>query len=226
MKDLFLHEELTLLALRDRAGTFVSGTQYPYAVGGAVLAELLMARRIGRTVHRGKRRIEVIDSAPTGDPLLDQWIEKMSASRKPRSMKEWVGKIGEIGRLKHRVAVQLCRRGILRNEEDKVLGIFSRQTYPEVNPEPERRLLDRLEAAIFSDGDVDPRTAVLVALANAGGILRVVFDKRRLKERKERIAAISEGQMTAEAAKEAIEAMQAAVMVAVILPTFIATTTT
>ena len=43
---LHLHEEIMLLALRDREGTVVSGTMYSYAIGGAVLAELLIEKRI------------------------------------------------------------------------------------------------------------------------------------------------------------------------------------
>jgi hypothetical protein len=43
---LFLHEEITLLALRDKEGTFQIGATYDYAVGGAVLAELLLSGRI------------------------------------------------------------------------------------------------------------------------------------------------------------------------------------
>ena len=43
---LYLYEEIMLLALRDREGTIFSGTMYNFAIGGAVLAELLMAKRI------------------------------------------------------------------------------------------------------------------------------------------------------------------------------------
>ena len=46
-----------------------------------------------------------------------------------------------------------------------------------------------------------------------------VFDKKELKARKDRIERVVEGNAMAEATKEAIEAVQAAIMVAVILPT-------
>jgi len=123
------------------------------------------------------------------------------------------------------VAQQLCRRGILRAAEDKVLLIFTRKIYPEVNPEPERKLIERLRQAIFTESrDVDPRTVVLVSLANNTGLLKAVFDNKKLKGRKARIEEIINGEITGKAAKEAIEAMQAAVMVACIMPAIMTTT--
>jgi hypothetical protein len=99
------------------------------------------------------------------------------------------------------------------------LLLFTRKIYPELNPVPERRLIERLRQAIFTDGrDIDPRTVVLVSLADSTGLLKVVFDKKKLKGRKDRIKEISNGEITGKAAKEAIQAMQAAVMVACIMP--------
>jgi hypothetical protein len=141
-------------------------------------------------------------------------------------MQTWVTRFANMKNLKHRVAEQLCRRGILRAGEDKVLLIFTRRIYPEMNPAPERQLIQRLRKAIFTGTrDLDPRTVVLVSLANAAGLLRVTFDKRRLKERKDRIERIVNGEITGKAARAAIEAMQAAIMVAVIVPTIAATAT-
>jgi hypothetical protein len=113
----------------------------------------------------------------------------------------------------------LCERGILRAAEDTILLLFARKIYPEVNPEPERKLIERLRQAIFTDSrDVAPQTVVLVSLANSTGLLKVVFDKKELKGRKARIEEIINGEITGKAAKEAIEAMQAAVMVCCIMP--------
>lgn len=129
-------------------------------------------------------------------------------------MQDWVTIVANMKQLKHRVAKQLCRRGILRADEDKVLLIFTRKIYPELDPGPERELMGRLESVIFEGVEPDPRTAVLIALADHSGVLRAVFDKKRLKAHKERLENISDGSSTAQATKAAIEAMQAAVMVA------------
>jgi Golgi phosphoprotein 3 len=217
--NLFLHEEIMLLALRDEEGTIASGTMYQYAIGAAVLAELLLNKRIAVGESRRKKLVNLISSQPIGEPLIDQYLEKICNAKRRASLQTWVSRFAGVKNLKHRVAQQLCDRGILRATEDTIFLLFSRKIYPELNPVPERRLIERLRQAIFTDsGDVDPRTVVLVSLANSTGLLKVVFDKKELKGRKARIKEIIDGEITGKAAKEAIEAMQAAIMVCCIMP--------
>jgi len=214
-----LHEEIMLLALRDREGTVVSGTMYNFAVGGAVLAELMMEKRIEVEAVRKKKFARVLSPAPLGDPLLDECLAKIAGAKRRGELRTWVGKFAQARGLKHRVAQGLAGRGILRVDESKVLGIFTRKIYPEVDPGPERGIVERLRRAIFQDGgEVDPRTAVLLSLAKSADLLKLVFDRKELKGRKERIARVVNGELTGKATQEAIQAMQAAVMVAVIIP--------
>ena len=217
--DLFLHEELMLLSLKDAGGTVVAGTHYTFAIGGAVLAELLMSGRIDTKAGKKKDKVQLLDTKPYGDPILDEVLEKLAVAKRPRSMQDWVTVVANTKELKHRVAKQLCRRGILRTDEDKVLWIFTRKIYPELDPGPERELIARLESVIFEGADPDPRTAVLIALAHHSRVLLAVFDKKRLKAQKGRIKSISEGSSTAQATEAAIEAMQAAVMAATMVAT-------
>jgi len=222
---LFLHEEILLLALRDEEGTIASGTLYQYAIGAALLAELLLSKRI-EVEQSGKRKlVNLVSPSPLGEPLIDQCLEKVISAKRRAVLQTWVSRFAGVKNLKHRVARQLCRRGILRADEDKVLLIFTRKIYPEVNPEPEKELIERLRRAIFTDTrDINPRTVVLLSLANSTGLLKVVFDKKNLKGRKARIKQIVNGEITGKAATEAIQAMQAAVMVACIMPTIMAST--
>jgi hypothetical protein len=222
---LFLHEEILLLALRDEEGTIASGTMYQYAIGAALLAELLLSKRIEVEQSGKKKLVNLISPSPLSEPLIDECLEKVGSAKRRAVLQTWVSRFAGVKNLKHRVAQQLCRRGILRAEEDKVLLIFTRKIYPEVNPEPEAELIERLRHAIFTDAeDIDPRTVVLLSLANSTGLLKVVFDKKKLKGRKARIKQIVDGEITGKAATEAIQAMQAAVMVAVIMPAMMTTT--
>ncbi|MHC4585003.1 MAG: GOLPH3/VPS74 family protein [Planctomycetota bacterium] len=216
---LFLHEEVMLLALRDEEGTIASGTMYQYAIGAAILAELLLNQRIALDASNKKKLVNLISSTPLGEPLIDQCLEKIGNAKRRASLQTWVSRFAGVKNLKHRVAQQLCDRGILRASEDKILLLFTRKIYPEINPVPERRLIERLRQAIFTDSrNVDARTVVLVSLADGTGLLKEAFDKKELKGRKARIKEISNGEITGKAAKEAIQAMQAAVMVACIMP--------
>jgi hypothetical protein len=218
-----LHEEVLLLALRDEEGTVASGTMYQYAIAGAILSELMLQERIAVDESGRKKLAKVIDPRPTGAPLLDECLDKIAAA-KPKPLAHWVGRFTNIKNLKHRVAERLCDRGILHEEEGTILLLFTRRIYPETDPRPEQEIVERLRRAIFTDTrDIDPRTVVLVSLANSAGILKVSFDKKELKARKERLEQVINGDLVGKAATAAIEAMHAAVMVAVIMPAVMVT---
>jgi Golgi phosphoprotein 3 len=225
--DLFLYEEIMLLALKDEEGTIASGSMYNYAVGGAIIAELLLSQRITVDQSKRKKLISVASPELLNDSLIDEWIMKMSSSKRRKTVQDWVSRIANTRDLKHRVATQLCQRGILKMDEEKILILFTRRIYPEINPEPERLIIDRLYNAIFSDtNDLDARTIVLLSLAKSSNILPFIFGKKEIKQRKIRIEQIVNGEMAGKATKEAIEAMQAAVMVACIMPMIMMTTMT
>ncbi|MFQ5703771.1 MAG: GPP34 family phosphoprotein [Gemmatimonadales bacterium] len=156
---LYLHEEILLLALRDEADTIAPGTMYQYAIGGAVLAELLLHGRV--TVEEAKRKkfLELVQTSPVGDPLIDECIARVANAKRRATLQTWVSRFAGVKNVKHRVAEQLCDKGILRADQDKVLLVFTRKTYPETNPKPERELMERLRKAVFTDTrDVDPRS--------------------------------------------------------------------
>lgn len=215
---LFMYEEIMLLALKDEEGTTAAGTMYNYAVGGAIIAELLFRQRITTDLSK-KKLVSVINSEQLNDSLLDEWLIKISSSKRRKSLQDWVSRIANTKDLKHRIAIQLCQRGILKMDEKTVLLLFTQRIYPEINPEPERQIIERLYNAIFTDtNDIDPWTVVLLSLAQSGNILPSIFGKKEIKLRKKRIEQLVNGEITGKATKEAIEAMQAAVLVASIMP--------
>ena len=220
---MFLYEEIMLLALRDEQGTIASGF-VEQSVAGAILAELLLDGRL--SVDDSKKQwVSVINDQATGDPVIDECLEKMTASKKPVTLQNWVHKLAAIKELRHKVASQLCKRRILRADEDKVLFLFTRRIYPELNPAPEREIIQRMRKAIFSDGrNLDARTVVLVSLANGSDILAHTFGRKELKPRKRRIEKITQGDLTGKATQEVIAACQAALIVAAIMPAMIAAT--
>ena len=225
-ENLHLHEEVMLLALRDTEGTIATGAMYQHAMAGAIVAELLLSDRLALDASSRRKRIDVVDATPMGEPLLDECLAKMAAKRHA-SIRTWVSRFAAINNLKHRVARQLVRRGILRADEQQILLIFTRKIYPELNPEPERQLISRMRDAIFTDAaDLDPRTVVLISLAHNTELLKTCFDRKELKSRKKRIKQIIDGEAAGKAAKEAIDAMHAAVMVACITPAIAATAAT
>ncbi len=213
---LFLYEEVMLLSLRDEKGTPEFGAMYTQAIGGAVLAELLLAGRIEVEREKKKRFARVVSEQSLDDPLLDECLQRIRDSKKRQQLSTWVTRFGQTKRLKHRVAEQLCQRKILRADDGKVLLIFKRKIYPEFDPKPEREIIARLKKAIFGAGSVDSRTVVLVALAHHANLLKNAFEKKKLKERKKRIENLTSDDAAGNAAKDAIRAARAAAAAAAI----------
>lgn len=222
--ELRLHEEVLLLALKDEKGT-PHATQYGFALGGALLAELLLEERLileeaprRKPLKPGKKpsyRVAIDDPKPLADPILDECLHRVASSKKTRSPEDWVMRFARLKDLKRRIAVGLCRKGILREREDRILLLFRRTAYPTLDGAPERRLVERLTDAVAGDSlDLDARTAVLVALCHGTGLLKPVLGKDLVKRRKDRIEEITEGDLIGEATKAAVQAAQAAVIAA------------
>ena len=109
-------------------------------------------------------------------------------------------------------------------EEDKILPIFTRRIYPEVDLLPHRQLIERMRTAILGDDPVDPLMAVIVSLADAANILRHLFDRKDRKDARKRIKNITSGNVEGQAAQEAITAMRAAIATPAVMPAIIAAT--
>lgn len=219
-----LQQELMLLALEDEIGTTHMGSHYAYGIGGAILAELLLNERIIVEEQRRKKFVALANDTPVGAPVLDTCLDRIASAKRRATLQTWVSRFSSLS-LKHEIARELCRRGVLKADEDKVLFLFKRKIYPELDPGPERELVERLRRAIFTEADdIDPRTVILVSLAKSAGLLSTVFPKKELKARKERIEQVVNGEVTGKATQAAIEAAQTAVMVAAIIPAIVTTT--
>lgn len=220
MEPLHLHEELMLLALREEKGTIEFGAWYTQAVGGGLVAELLLEGRVRVVPGEGKQKptLEVVRNEPLGDDLIDDCLATIAIEPKPRDVGHWVRKAADLKDLKSRAAHSLIRRGILRMEESKVLLLFTRTVYPEVDPEPELAIRARLREAIFGEGEVDPRTVALVSLARATGLLHVAFERKELKAAKERLDAIVSGEVSGEAVRQLVGQIQTTIMIASVVP--------
>jgi len=167
--------------------------------------------------------VNVQGDEPVGDPLIDECLAKMERAKRRASLGTWVSRLAGTKKLRQKVARQLCNRGILRADEKSILFIFSQKVYPEVDPAPEREIVERLRSAIFGDNDdLDARTVVLVSLATASDLLRSVFGRKELRSRKARIERIVNGEAAGRATREVIAACRTAIIVAATMPAMVA----
>ena len=208
--DLHLHEAILLLALRDRKGTAESGSGHSrLAMGGAILAELALGGRI--TLEEGEGAgVEVVGGAhPPRDEILAEAFALARDRKHPQPAVDWVQAFSRLSGLRERTAQGLCRRGILRSAESRVLLVRRRRAYPTVDPRPEKELVARLREAIEGDGDVDPAVGVIVTLAYATDLLEKKLGRKRVRGRTRRIKDIVAGRCLAAGGQAAVASGQA-----------------
>lgn len=223
-RGLWLHEELVLFALDDESGRWHSCGYVDYALSGAILSELALAGCIEMTEDKAPqvvfRRLATFD-----DELLDEALKKIVDAPKPKSAVDWIGVLARLPDMRLRIARGLCRRGILEEIESRHLFVFTSRRFPTLDPTLEYDAVDRSRAAIFSDvARIDPRTAMLIALADVVQLLPLRFSADALRKRKERLEWIREHsglQLAARKAIAAIQAASAAAMAAIMAATIV-----
>jgi hypothetical protein len=204
-----------LLALNDEKGTvgWQASTPLPYALAGALLAELALR---GRIELDGKRVI-ARDATPTGDGLLDEALGRIATGEKPRDARHWVNVFsgnawgGKIPHLRDRVAGRLVEPGILRREEHRFLWVISSTRFPTADDAPELALRRGLRAVLLGDATPDERTLVLLSLARAGRLLDSLVEKGERKKARARAKALVESEQVGKAVSAAVAAMEATV---------------
>jgi hypothetical protein len=216
---LYLYEEILLLALKDQKGTIDwRAGLFLNVIAGAIIAELVLTDRI-QIENNKKKHMVVTNENLIGDPVLDQALEKVNKSKNKKSLEDWISKLASISKLKEKIAKQLCNKGILREEKRKIMGLFKTKRYPELNPEPEKRLIQRLEKALFSEQTkTDLRTTILISLTYQSDLLSIPFQKKDIKHNKQKIERIIRGEHIGRATHEVIETLEAVLAITTIMP--------
>ena len=209
-RNLPIHEQLLLLSLHDEKGT-AHESMFTFALAGAIIAELLDTGSLRIEQHGRHGVLLVADASATGDPLLDECVQKIATAPRNAVVSTWIARFAALKDLKDRIAQRLCDRGILTRSEDRVLWVFPRVVYPTSDPGPEEQIVAELRDAIMADGEIDARIAIVVALAHSAGILPHVFERSLLKARSSRIDAMVQMADVSGATKDAIEGARAAV---------------
>ena len=185
-----LIDKLTLLALDDDKGTFITAPLYfTYGIAGAIILELTL-----------KNKIEIVDKKvivksrrAVGEPLLDLFLNKIIQSKKQRSLSHWIQSFGNKERdIKKETLKKLMTHGILTKREDKILWVIPNTKYPTKNVIPENELKRRLSAIV--DGQIKPELEdiMLLSLVDTCNLIRGVFGKENTKLYKKNIKTLVE----------------------------------
>ncbi|WP_275001795.1 GOLPH3/VPS74 family protein [Promicromonospora iranensis] len=224
--ELTLAEEYLLLALDDVSGRpLLSGQHLQFALAGASVADLTLrgALEVSAGADGGRAgRFRVTGRATPSDPMQREILELMH-ERRPKDAIRKVGQGGFARNLRDALHQGLGARGVLREEQVRILGLFPSTTWPAHDPTPEAAVRERVLAALTGRADADERTAALVSLLLATDLTRKVFpdqDRRALKRRAKEIA---ESEWSGAAVKRAIDEVNAAMVAATVAATSAAT---
>lgn len=216
---LIMAEELVLLAYDDEAGRDRTGYGVDAGLTGALLMDLGAA---GCIDTEGKHLVATGRPAPD-HPLLAEALGSISCSEKRRDAKGWLTRLGkDLKPLKDRVLQTLVERGILAKEERRVLGVFPDNRYPQVNPEPERALRERLAAVVLGERAPTERDALLIALLRPYDLVKRLVPRDRRREANRRAKELADQGIAGKAVEKAVQEVQAAILAAVTASTAVA----
>ncbi len=203
-------EDLLLLLLDDRRGTPAS-QHTDLCLGGAVLAELALLEAVtvsGRSGMWRTAKVRVVPGAVAEDEVLRDALALVA--EKERSAQDLVRRLGK--GLRERLGDRLVARGILERRDERVLGLFPRTRWPEVDSTHEEQVRRRLAATLCAGAQPDERTGTLVALLSAVDRAHRSVDHEGLSAREVRRRAkqVAEGDWAAGAVRDAVQAATAA----------------
>jgi hypothetical protein len=118
----------------------------------------------------------VLDTAPTGDPLLDEALASMTGGRRAPTAKGWVAR--HRPGLEGRYLARMEAAGTVRAHRRKALGLVPVTRWAVLDTARAAQARARLEAVAASAGPVGSEQAALAGLATAIDASRAVFPGR------------------------------------------------
>ena len=217
---MLIAEELFLLLRRDDGKPESASAQRGYGLAAAVITDLVLAERVTLSDDKDPR-MTVLVPGPPGHPVLDAAMARLE-QRDGKKLSSLVTdrKLA----LEHPVARALADAGVIRIEEKRALGLVP-ERYPVLEPEPERRVREQLRTVLLG-GEPRPEDATLLAILQGLGVAGKVLEAEKgtlgRRDLKRRIEEVSTEVKAGEAVKKAVDAMNAALITAAIVPAVVA----
>jgi len=207
-------EEILLLLLDDD-GNFISApeTTIDCAMTGAVLMDLAFAGRIDTDLDE----LRVMDKTPTGDPLQDRILERISAEPENYNTRDWIDMIrsDEAQDIREHTLTRLVERGILEYHEEKLLWVFRTRRYPMIDGKAEQEVRTRIIEVLQSDDIPDPRDIALICLVEACNLLPGIMPGKTDRHVRERVEDIRKMDLIGREVAGAVSVIEASIMMSV-----------
>lgn len=212
-----LAEELLLLAFDDVKGTVLGEAQIAldFGLAGALLMELTLHDAL----HMDGKKLSIAQTSPLDQPLLNDASALIDA--KPgKHARYWVQQLPrDLKPLRQRLLDGLVERGVLQHREQRILFIFHRQIFPELDHQVESDARQRFDAVLLQGNQPDARTQMLIQLADSCRLIKAMYPREQRKAVRARIKVLQQSAIGAgvdKATQDAIStATVAAAMVAI-----------
>ncbi len=204
-------EEILLLMLDDEKGTLPPVPQLTlhFVIAGAVLMDLAVRNKLDNDIDSFK----ILDRTPTGEPLLDDVLAKMSAGDSGREVKFWINEIADDGaNIVDRGFQRLVERGILAESEKKFLWVMKTRCYPTIDGSVEREVKLRIMNILYSDDIPEPRDIVIICLLDACDMFRTLLGPAELARVRDRIDQVAKLDLIGQATTKLIRDIQIALV--------------
>lgn len=218
---MLITESLFLLLRRDDGKAESDMSRRFYGFAASAITDLVIGKRITLSDDKDPR-MTVLVPAPPGHPALDVALERLQKrDGKKLSSLMYDSKLA----VEEHVATALAARGVIRIEEKRALGLVPAK-YPVVDPEPERALRERLAAVLHGETPGPEESALLAILQGLEIAPKVLAEEKGelgKKELKARIEEVSADVKAGDAVAKAVQAMNTAIMTAVVVPVVVST---
>ncbi|MBU1909852.1 MAG: GPP34 family phosphoprotein, partial [Verrucomicrobia bacterium] len=210
-------EEIVLLALDEREGVI---TELPHqalhtAMAGAVLMELSLLNR----VDADAKQMRVVDTAPTGEPILDAVLMDLQDRHPEHSLAYWLNRLA--GHRAHEILrlslAGLVGKGILREEKHRFLWVFPDRRYPRRQDREFMEVRARLRQALLGTDLPDVRDIVLISLLNACRLIPRILSDNELPRAQARIAQLARLDLIGQALAKSIREIEFALSLPMML---------
>jgi len=185
--ELTLTEKIVLLALDNKGWFGSSEHNIKFGLAGAILFELAVLARI----ELKDNIVQVISTKSTGDPLLDRIFNHIKASKKNRSLRNWIQNfVYKKLLIRKTILKSLIEKKIIKKEEFSMLWVFYQFKYPILNTEVKEKIRKDLYEAIMKDGQLSEQHSMIIIVMDTCKMVRknfYQFDnyikvRRRIKE--------------------------------------------
>ncbi len=220
---LLIAEEFFLLALDDESGkiSYSGATSFPFGIASGLPMDLMFRGRLALK----DRHVKIVDTSPTGDPLLDDVLKRMADLKRELRIRSWIIQLSVIFRNIYSKGLlsRLTDQGMLVREEKPRLKIFHSMRHPLKQPALKDELLKKIQGIILDKQDGDAHYTALLSLVHDCGLIGSLFVREYRGQADTRIKELLASPRLSNQEKEIINATSGALAGLLVQPPYKAT---